>query len=484
MLRPLLPLLFAATLLADGSAPSPQVSVRPNILLILADDLGYGDLASYNPRSKIRTPHLDNLARQGLRFTDAHAGGSWCVPSRYSLLTGQAPFHVSNRPDLGPVIAPERLTVAAMLRERGYATGMIGKWHLGFDGGDKFDYTGPLRGGPVDRGFGSFFGIHASTDIPPYFYVEGDRVVEPPTAQIPARQTPGWSPIQGEFWRAGPIASGLKLEEVQGEFTRRTITWIERQHRENPQQPFFLYVAFAAPHTPWLPTGKFRGLSPIGLYGDFTEEVDDSIGQILATLAKFGLEENTIVIFSSDNGPVWYPADSERLGHDSSGGLRGMKGDSWEAGHRVPFIVRWPGRTPAGTSCSQPINFTDFFATAAELVEAPLPAAAAEDSFSFLPALRGQPLPLRPAMVTMSYRDVLLLSVRQGDWKLINGLGSGGFTAPVSEQPHPGGPQGQLYHLANDPQERINLWLREPAKVAELLGVLARQQREGRSRVE
>lgn len=456
----------------------------PNIVFILADDMGYGDLASYNAQSRIRTPHLDGMARAGMRFADAHAGGAWCVPSRYSLLTGQAPFRVPQRPDLGPVISDGRMTIAALLRQRGYATGMIGKWHLGFEGGDKFDYSRPLRGGPVDRGFDSFFGIHASTDIPPYFYVENDRVVSAPTRELPARNTPGWSPIQGEFWRAGLIAPGLRLEDVQSEFTRRSVAWLERHQREKGGQPFFLYVAFAAPHTPWLPTGKFKGSSPIGLYGDFTQQVDDSVGLILTALDRLGLAENTVVFFASDNGPVWYPADRERLGHDSSGGLRGMKGDSWEGGHRVPFMVRWPGRITGGSVNRAPVCFTDFFATAAELAGAALPGKVAEDSFSLVPGLLGRPAPARPAMVTMSYRDVLLLSVRQGDWKLINGLGSGGFTAPVSEAPQPGGPAGQLYNLARDPQEQVNLWRQEPAKVAELLGVLDKYQREGRSRPE
>jgi arylsulfatase A len=482
-LRPFLLLLLAVLAGASSSlAAGGSHARRPNILFILADDLGYGDLRSYNPRSRIDTPHLDRLAREGVRFTDAHAGGSWCVPSRYSLLTGHSPFRVPNTPDVGPVIAHGRQTVAGMLRERGYRTGMIGKWHLGFERGIKFDYARPLRGGPVDRGFDSFFGIHASTDIPPYFYIEGDRVVAAPTERIEARHSEGWSPIQGEFWRAGPIAPGLQLEDVHPEFTRRSVRWLEEQHRANPRQPFFLYVALASPHTPWLPTGRFKGSSEIGMYGDFTREVDDTVGQLLAALDRLGIADDTIVFFGSDNGPVWYPADTLRLGHDSAAGLRGIKGDAWEGGHRVPLLARWPGSFPAGSTVATPVCFTDFFATAAEIVGAELPRDAAEDSFSMLRAMAGRESAPRPAMVTMSYRDVLRLAVREGDWKLIDGLGSGGFTEPVFQKPVPDGPHGQLYNLKDDPQEQNNLWLAEPERVARLLAVLERQRREGRSR--
>lgn len=456
---------------------------RPNILLILADDLGYGDLHCYNPDSRIATVNLDRLASEGIRFTDAHAGGSWCVPSRYSILTGRSPFRVENRPDQGPVIEPDLETVASLLRKQGYRTGMIGKWHLGFEGGNRFDYTKPLRGGPVDRGFDSFFGIHASTDIPPYFYIENDRVVQAPTAHIDANNTPGWSRIQGEFWRAGPIAPDLRLQDVQPEFTRRAVDWLERHATRTPVEPFFLYVALAAPHTPWLPGEPYRGRNPIGLYGDFVEEVDDAVGRILATLERLGLAENTLVIFASDNGPVWYPQDVAKHHHDSAGGLRGMKGDAWEAGHRVPLLMRWPGRIRANTSNDRLVCFTDFFATAAELSGASLAPVSGEDSVSLVPALLTPDTAApRPAIVTISSRAMRYLSVRQGNWKLINGLGSGGFTAPASVEPVPDGPQGQLYNLAEDPTEQINLWQSRPDKVRELQDVLERYRRDGRSR--
>ena len=378
----LLALLMAA-LAGPALAAGP-----PHIIVILVDDMGYGDLRSYNPHSKISTPHIDRLAAEGMRFTDAHAAGPLCHPSRYGLMTGRYPFRTDiSRWPTRPLIEEGQVTLPSMLRGAGYATAMVGKWHLGFaeDGYDK-----PLRGGPVDRGFDSFFGLRASTDIPPYFYIRGDRAVTPPTGLIGA----GSSPIQGAFWRAGGIAPDLKLGDVLPRLTDEAISVIEK--RRGAREPLMLYLAYTAPHTPWLPSPAFMGKSGAGLYGDFLMMVDHEIGRVLAALESARMLDNTLLVFASDNGPVWYPADVARFGHDSAGGLRGMKADAWEAGHRMPFIVRWPGAVRAGSACDQTISFTDVLATMADVVGKDLPAGAGPDSFSFLPASERRDVPAGP----------------------------------------------------------------------------------------
>jgi arylsulfatase A-like enzyme len=357
-----------------------------------------------------------------------------------------------------------------MLRGAGYTTAMVGKWHLGFaeDGYDK-----PLRGGPIDRGFDSFFGIRASTDIPPYFYIRGDRAVTPPTGHIEA----GASPIQGAFWRAGGIAPDLKLGDVLPRLTDEAIAVVEK--RRGAREPLMLYLAYTAPHTPWLPSPAFAGSSGAGMYGDFVMMVDHEIGRVRAALASAGVLDNTLLVFVSDNGPVWYPADVTRFGHDAAGGLRGMKGDAWEAGHRMPFIVRWPGTVAAGSVCDQPIGFTDVLATMADVVGTALPAGAGPDSFSFLPALKGRPFE-RPPLVMQSGGG--FMTIRSGRWKLIEGLGSGGFSQPARIEPGPAGPSGQLYDLATDRGETTDRFASEPKVVERLRSELRRIVEAGRSR--
>ncbi|NIL96537.1 MAG: sulfatase-like hydrolase/transferase, partial [Planctomycetales bacterium] len=325
--------------ISGGAAPAAQ---HPHIVLILADDMGYGDMGAYNPHSKIPTPHLDRLAADGIRFTDAHAGGSICIPSRYALLTGRFAVRGKMNPRRNTVIEQGTRTVADQLKDHGYRTAMVGKWHLGFEGPpgsqDLFDYAAPLRGGPLDRGFDSFFGMHASLDIPPYFYIRGRSAVTPPTETIEAHHSMGgeddWNQIQGAFWRKGQIAPDLKLADVTPRFADEALEVIRSHgHQENP---LFLYLALPSPHTPWLPTQAFQGQSGAGMYGDFMMQVDATVGQILAALDEAQMAENTLVIFTSDNGPVWYDKDVARFGHRSAGDLRGMKASSYEGGHRMP----------------------------------------------------------------------------------------------------------------------------------------------------
>lgn len=475
---------LAQTVLAAGLAGGPLHFARaappPNIVILLADDMGHGDLRCFNPESKIVTPHLDRLAREGMRFTDAHAPGSVCVPSRYGLLTGRYPFRGRMNPRSGPVIEAGRMTTASLLRSAGYDTGMIGKWHLGFEGGDDFQYDQPLRGGPVDRGFNSFFGIHASTDIPPYFYIENDRVTAAPNRTLPASNSPGWSPIQGAFWRQGPVGADFQMEDVLPNFTRRAVKFVNE--RKGAAKPFFLYVALPAPHTPWVPVKRWQGQSAVKLYGDFVMQVDDTVGQLLAALDQNQLATNTLFLFTSDNGPVWYPEDTARLGHSCTGRWRGMKGDAFEGGHRMPFIIRWPGVAQPGAATGETISFCDVLATFAELVGKPLPPEAAEDSFSFLPVLQRRETgrPIREATVNLSSRG--FLSLRSGDWKLIAGLGSGGFSKPNVLKREKGEPAAQLYNLAEDPGETRNRYTDEPAVARRLEGLLQKYQQDGRSR--
>ena len=449
---------------------------KPNIVIILADDMGYGDPRCYNPESKIATPNLDRLAAEGMRFTDAHAPGPLCHPSRYGLMTGRYPFRTDiTRWPVQPLLETDQTTLPSLLKSVGYHTSMVGKWHLGFR---ENGYDQALPGGPVDRGFDRFFGFRASTDIPPYFYIRGDHAVSPPTGHIAANHSEGWSPTQGAFWRAGGIAPGLELKDVLPKLTDEACAVIEA-HGAKPaatRPPLMLYHALTAPHTPWLPAAEFIGKSGAGMYGDFVMMVDAEIGRVLNALDQAGLGKDSLLVFTSDNGPVWRPEDKRRFGHDASGGLRGMKGDAWEGGHRMPFIVRWPARVTAGSVSEQTICFTDLLATVAEVCGTELPAGAGPDSVSFLPVLLGTQ-PESQAIrgpVVMQAGSSSAMMIRSGDWKLINQLGSGGFSDPKTVKPGPGDPAGQLYNLRTDLAESRNLYQDHPEIVKRLEGEMRR----------
>jgi arylsulfatase A-like enzyme len=462
----ILPALLAT--LFFGTLALPAAS--PHVVIILVDDMGYGDPGCFNPNSKIPTPHIDGLARDGMRFTDAHAPGPLCHVSRYGLLTGRFPFRKPIRWKNNAVIDEDRMTIASLLQSRGYETAMVGKWHLGFF--EDKHFSGPLRGGPVDRGFTSYFGIRASTDIPPYFYIRGNRAVQPPTNTITANQTEGWSPIQGKFWRAGGISPDLKLEEVLPRFTSEAISVIKGHASHNREKPLFLYLAYPAPHTPWLPDDEFVGKSGAGLYGDFVTMVDHQVGKVLATLEEAKMSEDTLVILTSDNGPVWYDSDVSKFDHDSMGPLRGMKGGAWEGGHRMPFIAKWPGTVATGSTSAQTICFTDIFATLAEITGAEIPEGQAPDSESFWPVLTGhQPenKPIRGPIVLAAGRKHFM--IRSGDWKLINGPDSGGFSKRDRTKSETL-PPIQLYNLKEDIEESNNLYRTHPDKVKELTQLL------------
>jgi arylsulfatase A len=461
--------ILALTPIAANAAP-------PNIVLILADDLGQGDVGCFNPNSKIPTPHLDQLAREGMRFTDAHSPSSVCTPTRYALLTGTYAWRsrlkkgVLNGYDR-LLIEPERTTIAQVLQKGGYRTACIGKWHLGLQAYDEShpkagtNFEQALTPGPNSVGFQEYFGIAASLDMPPYVFIRNDSLTAPLNSTINGSKA---KRDGGEgYWREGPLAEGFTHINVLPELTRESLAYLDRQSKD---QPFFLYVPLTSPHTPWLATPEWEGKSKAGPYGDFVAMTDDAIGQILARLKQIGLEENTLVIVTSDNGAYWRPVDIKQYDHDGANGRRGQKADIHEGGHRIPLIAKWPGVIAANSSSDQTVCLTDLYATLAEaagLKEAATP----RDSVSLLTVLNGiAEGPVRDTTIHHSIDG--LFAIRHGDWKLIDGLGSGGFTAPKRIEPKPGEAPSQLYNLKEDPAETVNLWTKRPEIVIELLGKL------------
>ena len=465
---------------------------RPNIIVILADDQGFGDLAANNPQSKIATPNLDALARGGLRFTDGHTSSGVCTPTRYSLLTGR--YHWRTRLQSGvlggfspPLIAKDRLTVAGLLKQQGYATGCFGKWHLGMsfplknggvadDGGNfsksfqdaaSVDYGRDILDGPVDHGFDTYFGISASLDMPPFVWIKDRRVTEIPSA------TKTWI-------RTGPAGPKFEAVDVLPSVIDHTIAFIEAQKKADPAKPFFAYVPLNAPHTPIVPTKEFQGSSGISPYADFVKQVDHDVGRLLASLEKQGLADNTLVIFTSDNG-CSTAADIPQLqkaGHEPSYIYRGNKADLYEGGHRVPFLVRWPAQVKPGVSNAL-VGQIDFLATFAEITGASVPAAMAEDSVSFLPVLRGDKLEVRQGIVSQSINGSF--AIRNGQWKLCLSAGSGGWSSPKPGPEEAGLPPVQLYDLSKDPGERKNLQAEFPERVAAMKAELEKTIARGRS---
>jgi len=471
---------FFKSLAAAALAPAlPAAQRYPNIVYILADDLGYGDPRCYNPDSKIPTPNIDRLATQGVRFTDAHSPSAVCTPTRYGILTGRYCWRSRLKSGVlsgydPALIEPGRLTVPAMLKQRGYQTAGIGKWHLGLQNNEKTDYSRPLSPGPLDIGFDSYFGIPSSLDIPPYVYIENDHVQAQPTGHIEQVRI-----HRGVFWREGAIAPGFRHIDVLPAITARAVEYIGSR---TAAAPFFLYLALTAPHTPWLPTPPFVGKAAAGEYGDFVAMVDDAAGQVLRAIDERKLAADTLVVMTSDNGAHWLPEEIAQWGHRANDGLRGQKADIWDGGHRIPFLARWPGRIAPNTTCSELMCLSDLMATAAAITGFPLPRTAGEDSYSMLPALLGQKLrhPVREAIVHHSSQGHF--SIRQGAWKLNLGRGSGGFTPPVEYTPQPGEPAGELFDMAADFAETRNLYRERPEIVARLSALLEKYQRQGYSR--
>ncbi len=468
------------------------VPARPNIVYILADDLGYGDVHAFNPATgKIKTPRMDRLAAQGMMFTDAHSGSSVCSPTRYGLITGRYSWRTKMQSGVlngfsPPLIAPGRLTVPALLRQHGYATSCVGKWHLGMDWPrdprTQFDATGksapaikavrwsePIKNGPNSVGFDYYYGISASLDMPPYVFIENDRVTAIPT-------------IEKKWIRQGPAAADFEAEDVLPVLKSKALARIDDGAKSG--QPFFLYLALASPHTPVLPTKEWRGKSGLGDYADFVMQTDAAIGEIIDAIDQRGLAEKTLVIVTSDNGfaPPGDPQEVVRkTGHNPSGPLRGSKADVWEGGHRVPFIARWTSKIAAGTKSDRTICHTDLMATCAELLATKLPDNAGEDSVSFLPTLMGDTdAPARPSIVNHSANG--RFAIREGNWKLEFCPGSGGWAKPTDpEATKQNLPRIQLYDLASDLAETKNLQAERPEIVARLKTRLEAEITNGRS---
>ncbi len=504
-------LAFLGTLiLFCGHAPAGDAT-RPNILLILADDLGYGDVRCYNDQSKIATPHLDRLAREGMRFTDAHSPATVCTPSRYSLMTGQMAFRLPNGGIVftgvgGPsLIAPGRLTLPAMLKQQGYATAAVGKWHVGLTFFDnegrpvnnsspeavqRVDFSRRIEGGPVDCGFDRFFGTACcpTTDWL-YAFIENDRVPVPPSGPLDKSKLPR-HPYANDC-RDGLIAPDFPMEEVDLVFLKKSREFLETHVRQSPGQPFFLFHSAQAVHLPSFAAPQFMGKSGAGPHGDFIHQFDRIVGELMSTLEKLGIADNTLIIFTSDNGPEVTSVVHMRAnhGHDGARPWRGMKRDGWEGGHRVPFLVRWPAKVKPGTTSAQLTSLTDVMATLAAIVGAKLPDHAAEDSFDLLPALLGEDkAPIRPYLLTQAFAGERTLSIRRGPWKYLDHPGSGGnryennaqlkrFILPETAPNAP----GQLYNLDTDPGETKNLYAERPEIVKELKALLEESKATGRS---
>ncbi|SHN10057.1 Arylsulfatase A [Cyclobacterium lianum] len=512
--------LFAATGFLSCNLENKDNQL-PNLVIIYADDLGYGDVQSYNPaRGKISTPHIDRLASEGMSFTDAHSSSGVCSPSRYTLLTGR--YHWRSRLQKGivglygkPLINQDRLTIASLVKQHEYQTACIGKWHLGWDWPipdeqmnlfrpEKKDveaseeqrkawqeaFSLPIPGGPTAVGFDEYFG----TDVPnhpPFCFIENDRTVGIP-AEFGAARLFG----RNQASLQGPSREHWALEDILPTLAARSTAYIEREAKS--ARPFLLYLSLTSPHTPLSVNDQWLGKSNLSLYADMVMETDALVGRVLEALEKSGVVENTLVVFTSDNGCAPYVGNTtqeeandlsikgwpwdqnhppvaamEEKGHYPSGPFRGYKSDVWEGGHRVPFIVRWPGKVQAGSSCAGLVHQADLMATIAEILGAEIPDNAGEDSFSLLPLLKGGNQSVRQDAVSTSITG--LPGLRQGDWKYIAGPGSGGWTPGESELPV------QLYNLAADPGETQNLAGQEPGRVKQMAELLERLITEGRS---
>jgi len=464
---------------------------KPNIVLILADDMGYGDIQKYNPASHIPTPNLNSLAEEGMRFEDAHTNSAVCTPSRYGILTGRYAWRtplkrgVLSEPDNNkPLIKPDKLTLAGLLKKFDYQTACIGKWHLGIEWAKnekgESDYNQPFIYGPNDVGFDYFFGINAALDMTPYGYYRNNKPVQPLTGTQEALTFP-------KFIRAGPKSKDFSHSEALDRITEEAVDYIEQQAKN--ENPFFLYFALTSPHKPVWPAKRFQGRTTMGPYADFLVQTDWTVGQILNTIKVNEIQDNTLVIFTSDNGSFMfrvnpdnnYPFEQEipsqsfyarKVGdghqdhsqnaavhgyfshvHRANYRWRGTKADIWEGGHRVPFIVRWPGRIEAGTKSNQIICITDVMATLADITEYSLNENEGADSFSFLPVLFNEKSEVTRAPVVLHSGNGMF-AIREDKWKMVFGNGSGGREIPVGkpwEKPY------ALYDLEIDPTESTNL---------------------------
>ena len=465
-------------IILHGAVGDRGVTPKPNVVLILADDLGWGDLKCFNTNSLIPTPNLDRLASQGMRFTDAHSPSAVCTPTRYGIMTGRYAWRSRLKSGVlwgysPPLIEDQQPTIATFLKNAGYQTACIGKWHLGLGWvttkptsfGDSstpkadislIDYSKPLTSGPHTLGFSYSFIIPASLDMDPYLFIENGQATALPTSRIDAskHQRQGGN----GFWRAGPIAPDFTIEGCQPRLTQKAVEFIHSQSGSS-KTPFFLYFPLTSPHDPWVPTREFKGRNETGERGDFVMQMDDSVGKLMTALDEIGASQNTIFIFTSDNGAHWMPNGIDKSSHQANGKWRGMKSDAFEGGHRVPFIVRWPNQIKPNTATSRLIGLNDFMATVAEINKLPPPSTAV-DSVSFLNTLLGRRTSRSIPLVHHSVNGIF--AIRSGHWKFIDAPGSGGWSQTQSNAPV------QLYRLDHDPAETTNLALKHRSKMREL----------------
>lgn len=498
-------ILFITLISLSNCATEKQTP--PNIVIIYADDMGYGDLQCQNPNSKIPTPNLNQLAAEGMRFTDAHSSSGICSPSRFALLTGS--YHWRRQHGIvgafgEPFFKDSDITLPQVLKTADYTTACIGKWHLGWNWnfnnppsgevlqwgkmrqmylpGD-IDWSKPVSGGPLDRGFDYYFG-DGTINFPPYAWMENDRMIEAPTEEMDINNI-GFETKEGNWeFRPGPKVKDWNPYEVLPTLTQKTVAWIKQQKAQNP---FFLYFALPSPHAPIIPNDEFDEKSEVGAYGDFMVQTDWVVGQVLAALKAQGLEDNTIVIFSADNGPENYAwPRAEKYGHFSMGDFRGLKRDVWEGGHHVPFIIKWPGEIAPNSVSEEVLSQVDIMATLAHFTGIELPETAAPDSYDFSAVMKGDKYdsPIREATIHNTFEDKW--GIRKGDWLYINDPSGGHRVLPESFKALTGYTDfttpGILFNMQEDPAQRVNLYEQYPEKVKELEALLE-EYRAGESSV-
>jgi len=497
------------TVLASLFVSHVVMAKQPNVLILYADDLGFGDLGCYHENSKIPTPNLNQLAKESVRFTDGHSSSGICTPSRFAMLTGRhhwRDFHGIVNVFGDSVFKPERLTLPEMLKEKGYATAAIGKWHLGWNweairnkeakatevvtgkrktkrlGPEAFDWSKSIPNGPLAHGFDYYFG-DTVINFPPYCWIENDKVVKAPDTIMDTKK---WKPIKEGNWecRPGPMASDWDPYENIPTTTKKGVEYIKEQAKT--EKPFFLYFAYPSPHAPIIPNDEFDGKSKAGPYGDFVYETDHSIGQLLKALEDSGQAKNTLVIFSADNGPEHYAyARDEKFDHWSAHPFRGLKRDIYEGGHHVPFMIRYPGVTKPGTVNEALVSQIDIMATLASIVGYELPAEnAAEDSYDLLPLLKGEVKSVRSSHVHNTYEGSW--AFRDGDWVLV--VGKSGYRSRVGKgwekkhgYPGPESKEPKLFNLKEDIGQRNDIADKHPDKVRSMQAMLKKIREQGYS---
>ncbi|MDR1202586.1 MAG: arylsulfatase [Tannerellaceae bacterium] len=478
---------------------------KPNVVIILADDMGYGDVVFNNPLARTKTPNIDKLAESGLCFSDAHAGGAVSIPSRYGLMTGRYFFRVEKKDSywgyLSPLIEQDRETIGSIMQKAGYATACIGKWHLGLDwvktdtskplilnrkmlGYTNIDFSQPVGSSPNERGFDYSFILPASLDMPPYTFLKNGKSIDSDII-LTAEAYPkllnntekAWDNKhvnendiywdRGVWWRNGEMSKTFKVEECLDNIVDEGVSFIENHIVNNKEKPFMLYLPLTGPHTPWMPGNSFKNTTELGVYGDFIAQIDHTVFRINEVLERFGIKENTMIIFASDNGSAWEETDNLQYGHLSNGQWRGQKGDAWEGGHHIPLFIKWPAKIKKAQTYPHTVSLIDILATFAEMTEQAIEEKYAEDSFSFYKVINGKwTKPIRDHLIYISSSGKL--AITKGDWKFIDCIGSGGFTAPSNPKPYPNSPKGQLYNLRNDPAEFFNLYFKNKEKAEEL----------------